>query len=237
MWTLKQVSIGVGAVALTVLIGGAGHGAWVRYTGTGSGQGCPFGFTEGERPGVSAEKPASSTNAVRLTGDDVARLHEVAFQAAREGDVQTLTAYLESGFDVNVVNSRGDTLLILATYYGQQDAVALILSRPGVKLDVKNQMGFAALTGAVYKGYDGLVRALIEKGADVNTANGSGQTPLMFAGMFGRAEAARMLVEAGAWIDAADSAGNTATKLALGQGNQEMARLLEDLAGRQGRKP
>jgi ankyrin repeat protein len=246
MTQIRKVGLMVASLGLLVVIAGGAHGAWVKYTGTGSGQGCPFGFTEGQRPGSTEPAPKLAANSadpaksgettavdkslpagpVKLSAEDVAKLHLIAFDAARQGDVATLAAFFEAGFDVNIVNDKGDTLLILATYYGHEEAVGLILDQPGVKLDVKNRMGFAALTGAVYKNQNGIVKRLIAGGADVNSVNGSGQTPLMFAALFGREEAARLLIEAGAKTDARDASGNTALKLAQSQNNLELVRLL-----------
>jgi len=243
----KKIIGSVLAMGLMVVLVGGAHGAWVKYSGTSSGQGCPFGFTEGQRPGetqqttqqiaqaitqaeitTTAVDKRLKADAVRLNADDIAKLNLIAFDAARQGDVTTLAAYFSSGFDVNIVNDKGDTLLILATYYGHEEAVGLILQQPGVKLDVKNKMGFAALTGAVYKNENGIVRRLIDQGADVNSANGSGQTALMFAAMFGREEAARLLIQAGAKVDARDGSGNTALKLAQSQGSANLVKLLSD---------
>ena len=49
------------------------------------------------------------------------------FQAAREGEVETLAALLESGTDPGWPDERGFTPLIVASYNGQAGAVALLL--------------------------------------------------------------------------------------------------------------
>jgi uncharacterized protein len=195
-----------------------------REAGKAAGLSCPLGLDKPDK--VQAASQAAITP-ITLTPDDVQKLHIIAFDAAREGDIQTLAAYFSSGFDVNGKNARGDTLLILAAYHGQEKAVELILNQPKVDLDYKNNMGFTALTGAVYKGFNPIVQQLIDKGANVNTANGSGQTPLMFAALFGRQEAARLLIRAGANPAANDAQGNTAVSLAKAQGNASMLTLLE----------
>ncbi len=199
-----------------------------REAGKSAGLFCPLGLdktdtTASQKPNQPAVTPIVLTNA------DIQKLHLIAFDAAREGDTQTLAAYFSSGFDVNGKNARGDTLLILAAYHGQEKAVELILSQPKVDLDYKNNMGFTALTGAVYKGFNPIVQRLIDKGANVNTANGSGQTPLMFAALFGREQAARLLLQAGANPATADNTGNTPATLAKAQGNQTMLDLLQPL--------
>ena len=155
-----------------------------------------------------------------------AKLREIAFQAAREGDVKTLAAYFESGLPADIVNARGDTLLILAAYHGHDDAVKTILTRPKILIDAKNKMGFTALTGAAYKGYLGIAKRLVAKGANPNAANKRGQTPLMYAAMFGRTEVVAFLVRSHANLDAKDDQGRTALMLASEQGGAEVVSLL-----------
>ncbi len=202
-----------------------------QATSQGGSTSCPFGFTKTPMEMTAAApqetQATPKTTPVVLSADDVKKLHQIAFEAAREGDIKTLTAYLSSGFSVNEKNARGDTLLILAAYYGHDEAVGLILNQKGVELDHKNNMGFTALTGAVYKGFNNITQRLIDKGADINTTNRSGQTPLMFAALFGREDAARILLAKGARLEAADADGNTAVTLARAQGNQKMLDILE----------
>lgn len=119
-------------------------------------------------------------NAVEVTPEVAAKLQDVAFQAAREGDVVTLQEYFAAGRPVNEANPRGDTLLVVAAYAGQEPAVAVILEREGVAVDARNSMGLTALTAASFQGHVGIARRLVARGADVNLSNAAGQTALMF---------------------------------------------------------
>ncbi len=172
--------------------------------------------------------------AVVLDGPTLAKLREVAFDAAREGDVKTLAAYFEANQPVDIVNARGDSLLILAAYHGHDEAVRTILARKKVPIDAKNKMGFTALTGAAFKGYVGIARQLVEKGAAPDSANDRGQTPLMFAAMFGRLEVVKFLVESKVDVTKKDDQGRTALALAQaqGEGNAEVTKLLRDAESR-----
>ncbi len=169
--------------------------------------------------GNDPPKPAP----IVLDEANLAKLREVAFEAAREGDVKALSAYFEIGQPVDVANKRGDTLLILAAYHGHEDAVRVILARPKVPVDARNKMGFTATTGAAYKGYVGIVKMLAEKGADLNAANDRGQTPLMFAALFGRVEVVRFLVKSKVDLGKRDERGRTALSLARDQGKRNAA--------------
>jgi len=42
------------------------------------------------------------------------------FDMARSGDAATLAAYLDAGAPVNLTNTNGDTLVMLAAYYGHE---------------------------------------------------------------------------------------------------------------------
>ncbi len=180
--------------------------------------------------------PAAPVKPVVLDAATRAKLQEIAFQAAREGDAETLAAYFASGGPVNEPNARGDTLLTVAAYHGQEKAVAAVLARPKVEVDARNKMGLTALAAAAFKGHVEIAKALVAAKADVNAANGSGQTALMFAALTGRTKAVEYLLAAGAKADAADKAGNTPLSLAKGQGADEVVKLLE-AAGRAAAKP
>lgn len=171
---------------------------------------------------------ATAPQPVALTPEVAAKLQAIAFQAAREGDTETLTEYFAAGRPVNEVNKRGDTLLTVAAYNGQPKAVALILKQEKVQIDARNKMGLTALTGAAFKGEVEIAKALVAAKADVNLANDSGQTALMFAALAGKEKMVEYLLTAGADPAAMDKAGNTPSSLAAGQGADKVKKLLED---------
>lgn len=189
-------------------------------------------FTLAMAPTTSGQdQPAPiKPGAVVLDEPTLAKLREVAFAAAREGDVKTLSAYFEANQPADIVNARGDSLLILAAYHGHDEAVRAILAQKKVAIDAKNKMGFTALAGVAFKGYLGIAKQLVEKGAAVDAANDRGQTPLMFAAMFGRAEVVKFLIASKVDVTKKDDQGKTALALALaqGEGNAEVARLLRE---------
>jgi ankyrin repeat protein len=172
---------------------------------------------------AAAEKPAP----VPVTPEVAAKLREIAFQAARDGDLKTLAAYLDADRPINEPNSRGDTLLIVAAYNGQEEAVAALLARPKVEVDARNKMGLTALAGAAFKGHAGIAKKLLKAGANPNSTSGIGQTALMFAALAGKTEVVRVLLDAGADPKATDKLGNTALSLARVQGADEVVALLE----------
>jgi uncharacterized protein len=112
------------------------------------------------------------THHVRDAGDheeepdlEVLELAGRVFDFAREGDTQTLAAYVDAGVPVNLCNQQGDTLVMLAAYHGHPQTVAALLER-GADPDRPNDRGQTPLAGAVFKAEREVVKELIDGGAD-----------------------------------------------------------------------
>jgi hypothetical protein len=59
------------------------------------------------------------------------------FDAARSGDAAMLAAYVDAGVPVDLTNANGDTMVMLAAYYGNESAVAALIAR-GADVDRHN---------------------------------------------------------------------------------------------------
>jgi uncharacterized protein len=92
------------------------------------------------------------------------------FDLAREGKTQQLHQYITAGISINLTNSKGDTLLMLASYHGHLETVNMLLEK-GADANALNDRGQSIIAGAVFKGYDEVVKALFEKGADVRVGH------------------------------------------------------------------
>ena len=88
------------------------------------------------------------------------------FDLALEGKTPELDQYITAGIPTNLTNSKGDTLLMLASYHGHLETVNMLLEK-GSDANALNDRGQSIIAGAVFKWYDELVKALFEKGADV----------------------------------------------------------------------
>ena len=73
--------------------------------------------------------------------------------------------YVDAGLPVNLTNSSGDTLLILAAYHKHGEVVAALLERGADHARV-NDRGQTALAAAVFRQDEAAVRALLAAGAD-----------------------------------------------------------------------
>ena len=140
------------------------------------------------------------------------------FDAAREGDIANITAYVQLGGDINARNDSGYTPFILATYHGHDEAAAELVSA-GADACALDERGSNAYMGVAFKGYTHTAQWLLDNTTcDINHQNYSGQTALMMASLFGREEIVRLLLQQGANPAIVDYQGNTAESLARGQG-------------------
>jgi len=99
-----------------------------------------------------------------LSDEQIEFLNQV-FDMAREGKVQMLSSVIDQGIPVNLTNSKGDSLLIVAAYNSQPAVVEALIKR-GAELDQLNARGQSALTCAVFKQDEASTRLLLTAGAD-----------------------------------------------------------------------
>ncbi|MDK1476196.1 ankyrin repeat domain-containing protein [Streptomyces sp. 549] len=119
------------------------------------------------------DEPAHDPEILQLAGK--------VFDLARQGDTDTLAAYVDAGVPPNLTNDSGDTLVMLAAYHGHPASVRALLAR-GADPDRANDRGQTPLAGAVFKGETEVVRALVDGGADPAAGTPSAvDTARMFA--------------------------------------------------------
>jgi uncharacterized protein len=113
------------------------------------------------------------------------------FDMARNGDAATLAAYLDAGVPATLTNTNGDTLVMLASYYGHESAVAELVER-GADVDRHNNRGQTPLAGAVFKNETTIMELLLRAGADPLAGLPSA---LETARFFGKEQLARQLLQ------------------------------------------
>jgi uncharacterized protein len=113
------------------------------------------------------------------------------FDMARSGDAATLAAYLDAGAPVNLTNTNGDTLVMLAAYYGHESTVAALIAR-GADVNRHNNRGQTPLAGAVFKNETTIIELL--RGADADPLAGS-PSALETARFFCKDELTRQLLQ------------------------------------------
>ena len=98
---------------------------------------------------------------------------EGVFDLARDGLTGPLGEMIDAGVPLDVVNLRGDTLLIVAAYQQHPGAVAELLRR-GADASVINALGQTAISCAVFRGNEPILRLLLEADADPDLGTHSG---------------------------------------------------------------
>jgi ankyrin repeat protein len=96
--------------------------------------------------------------------------------------------------DVNRLNAKGESPLMLAALKGYQDLAEQLIKRGA---DV-NKTGWTALHYAASSGHLGIISLLIEHSAYIDAESPNGTTPLMMAAMYGTPAAVKLLLQEGA---------------------------------------
>ena len=106
-----------------------------------------------------------ASNSEAEPSSEVLQLAAKIFDLARRGDTVTVAAYVDAGVPANLCNHNGDTLIMLAAYYGHSRTVAALLER-GADPNRPNDRGQTPLAGAVFKAEGEVIETLLHGGAD-----------------------------------------------------------------------
>jgi len=121
-------------------------------------------------------------------------------QAAQKGELIVARFLLDSGADVNAVDSvstQGWTPLHYAAANGHKAMVELLLSRKADVHATDRRRAATALHLAAEKGFKSVAETLLDHGADIS-AKAGGRTPLFDAVAYGNAAVAELLISRGA---------------------------------------
>ncbi len=158
------------------------------------------------------------------TEEDRLNLYE-ASALGRAGRLKTILG--QSRVRVNEPNPEGFTPLGLAAFFGQVDAVKVLLDH-GAAVDAadRSRFGNTALDAAVAANHADIVRVLLAAGANANVRDSARYTPLHRAAANGNAEIARLLLEGGADANAVRDEGKTPLADAMDRGHADLAEVL-----------
>ena len=155
------------------------------------------------------------------------------FEAATFGDLDRLSELLtQDETAVDAMSGDGFTPLHLAAFFGQTDAVRLLLAS-GAPCDAAGTgwMTGTPLHAAAAGSHTAVVRLLLDAGADPNLRQRQGWTPLHSAANNEDLESAEALLAAGADVAATNDDGDTALLLAERSGDLVTAQVLRDAGG------
>ncbi|CAA0090767.1 Phosphocholine transferase AnkX [BD1-7 clade bacterium] len=114
------------------------------------------------------------------------------FAAARNGNLDVMTAFLDAGIPVDLRNVQSYTPLMIAAYNGQPAMVNLLLSR-GANACLQDKRGNTALMGAIFKVELTIAKRLINTDCDHELTNRQGEDALSFADLYQRQEISELL--------------------------------------------
>ena len=144
--------------------------------------------------------------------------------AAKYGALDTLRYLISAGANVNAQAPTGETALMLASYFseeetpGRQEQIVRMLLDAGASLE-NSAYHYTPLAYAAYRGHVRIMRYLLERGARVDAGARGGlayvNTPLMMAAIQGHRDAALWLLRAGANPRTRLYRGHTASELAM----------------------
>ncbi|MDI6402399.1 ankyrin repeat domain-containing protein [Balneolaceae bacterium ANBcel3] len=126
--------------------------------------------------------------------DRYAELQRIALDFARSGNTEELQKMLNAGLPVNLMDEKGNSLLMLAAYNGNLDTTQMLIDL-GADVNRVNDRGQSPLAGVAFKGYVAISERLLRAGADIHADNGGGMKPVHFAMLFGRDEVRSLLEE------------------------------------------
>ncbi len=155
-----------------------------------------------------------------LTGISLQRL------AILGGSASIVSLLLDKGFPI--IDSQGESMLVLAASKGQIDLVSVILEKKPV-IDAVDHSGDTALMVAAKGAHEDVFELLIEKNARIDMVTKYGNTLLICASRGGSIKIVNKLLSLGVDIHATNDFGETALMTAAGEGNVEVfLRLLDE---------
>ena len=155
-------------------------------------------------------KAKADPNIAYADGD--ASLHTAIAANCNERTIQKIINY---NADVNAVNKRGRTALLLGCFYRHVDSVRVLLGA-GADPTIADNEGFSCLHAAI-DGYcsKDILQALIDHGAHTDARRKDGTNALLRACRIGQSESVRFLLEAGADVSITKPDGNTCLHVAV----------------------
>ncbi|CAM9406351.1 unnamed protein product [Ectocarpus fasciculatus] len=150
-------------------------------------------------------------------------LHRAA--KARFTTSSYIDALLARGIDINEVNPKGLTALMIAAAEGHSGVAALLVDR-GADVSKVGEMGITALHVSAGQGDLAITEMLLAAGANLEASATDGITPLQLASAEGHSDVLRAIVKAGANVDGRGVGGGTPLYGAAAEGQVDAVEVL-----------
>ncbi|MEO7241296.1 MAG: ankyrin repeat domain-containing protein [Variovorax sp.] len=156
----------------------------------------------------------------------------VLILAIREPSPKVVDALLASPrTDVNILNPKDESPLMMAAIKGQKDVVLRLLQRDAAV----NKPGWTPLHYAASSGQVEIMKILLDRYAFIDAESPNGSTPLMMAAMYGSTDSVKLLLAEGADTAMRNVLGLSAFDFAKRGARPDAIALLDNLA--QDRRP
>lgn len=153
---------------------------------------------------------------------------DLLFDAALDGNIETVKQFIENGFDINQTNPDEQSLLMLAGFNGHT-ALCEYLINNGAHIEARESNGRTALMFASTGPFPETVKLLLKNDANPNSIDRLEHfTALMHAAAEGHFEVVKLLLENGADPLLKDVDGDTAESFAVQNGHSKVAKLLRE---------
>lgn len=152
-------------------------------------------------------------------------------KATVHGHLQTVALLIRNGADPSTTNDNGELPLYIATDNGQSTIAGILLHKSPQSLkdaNWKTKIGQPLIVIATERGYDQIVKTLLDFGAGPNQFDHLENTALNIAAAQGRYALANLLVQSGANPNHANIMGTTPIAVAAKNGHNEVANLLAE---------
>lgn len=190
--------------------------------------GCRGGSSSKEQQRQDSEEPWHMSDEIKQV--QVGPAEEEAFrQAAHDGDLEAVKAWLKQGVSCNAVDKEGHTALMFAAFNGHSEIVMYLLDA-GAEIDRVDYLDRTALLYGSTGPFPETVKILLDRGADPNMVDSDEHfSPLMHAAAEGNLEVVKVLVAHGAERSLKDVDGDDAAAFAAQGGHRHVVEYLESL--------
>jgi hypothetical protein len=154
--------------------------------------------------------------------------------SVEQGDIATVSEWLDAGLDPNFEGDRIGTGLMIAAWGGDLAMMELFVKR-GADVNRANRFNEQALMHAVWTGQRAAAAWLLERGARINR-DGNEWSALHYAAYAGHEELAGFLLQKGADVNAKSTNGSTVLMMAAYEGRENIAQMLLDAGAIRGTK-
>lgn len=170
----------------------------------------------GINPHLPSQLPSPpEIRAASAAGDPPVCEEKTPLELAIElGSLDQVRQLIAGGADMNILTSRGETLLNMAAI-SRQDAIVEYMLSNGAFVDLKNRKGKGLLRAATRRHDTYVMQAALKAGATVDLPDNMGVTPLLNAVRKLNRPCTSLLLSANANIHARDHEGKTPFSLAL----------------------